>query len=153
MEYKLGVDWIKAHPLAFGKLAVFKIIRLWLPFIQWPSFKINPIPSIGFSLPFVSVTLIGLLWSLLSVARIRQFAICHLTLLATMITTVIFWGDPRFRDANLPILAVYGVLGTNYLVNLTLAWRDRTTIGQLSGRMTEPSGLSVVGQKQLPIDQ
>lgn len=111
MEYKLGVEWVKTHPLEFAKLGVFKFIRFWLPFIHWTSSKVHPIPNILSTLPFLILIGIGLSRSLWTRESRRQFALCHLTLISTLIMVVIFWGEPRFRDANLPILMIYAVLG------------------------------------------
>lgn len=34
-----------------------------------------------------------------------------LFLLASVVTAVLFWGGPRFRDGNAPLLMVYAALG------------------------------------------
>jgi hypothetical protein len=44
----------------------------------------------------------------------------HATLAATLVTTIIFWGSPRFRDANVGLLMIYAAVGFHML----RPWRD-----------------------------
>jgi hypothetical protein len=41
--------------------------------------------------------------------------VLHGTLLATLATAWIFWGNPRFRDADAGILMIYAALGAQWL--------------------------------------
>jgi 4-amino-4-deoxy-L-arabinose transferase-like glycosyltransferase len=116
MEYKLGREWVQSNPLAFAKLGIFKVIRFWTPFIHWPSFKVYPVANIGSTAPFLALILLGLIRTLVRPDDRRLCRVCHLTLVGSMIMVVIFWGDPRFRDANLPILMVYAVFGWDWVV-------------------------------------
>jgi 4-amino-4-deoxy-L-arabinose transferase-like glycosyltransferase len=110
-EFRLGVEWVKAHPLDFAKLGVFKLVRFGLPFVQWPSFKVYPVPNILFTLPFLIPTVVGIGHTLRTRDLRRQFAVCHITLACNLAMVVVFWGDPRFRDANVPVIAAYAVAG------------------------------------------
>jgi heme A synthase len=54
----------------------------------------------------------------------------HGIIAATIITALIFWGSPRFRDANLPLLMAYAAVGLQTILpgKLTAAcagWASR----------------------------
>jgi heme A synthase len=40
----------------------------------------------------------------------------HGTLLATLVTALVFWGSDRFRDANMPVLMLYAVVGVRGII-------------------------------------
>jgi hypothetical protein len=93
---------------------VFKVIRFWLPFVQWPSLKSYPVVNILSTAPFLLLVFAGLAVTLRRKNRVR-FAVPHLALLASLFMAVVFWGDPRFRDANVPVLALYATLGGQWV--------------------------------------
>jgi hypothetical protein len=115
MEWKLGIDWVKEHPGTYVVLGFAKVARFWLPFIQYPSFKRYPVPNILLMTPLLLLVGIGIVRALIRREGRRAFALPHLTLFANMLMVVIFWGDPRFRDANVPVLAAYAVAGLWWL--------------------------------------
>jgi len=124
-EWELGIDWVKHHPLKFGLLAPFKVVRFWLPFVHWPSLKVYPVANILFTAPFLLVIAIGMLRTIAMSEGRRQFAVLHLTMLANIVMVVIFWGDPRFRDANMPVLMVYAAVGGLWLADWTQSFYQR----------------------------
>jgi 4-amino-4-deoxy-L-arabinose transferase-like glycosyltransferase len=132
MEWKLGIDWVKHHPGKFALLAPFKLIRLWLPFVQWPSLTTYPIANIALTSPFLILIGIGMVTTLVHRKDWRAFAVLHLTMSANFVMVVIFWGDPRFRDANVPVLMVYAAIGGCWLTN-RLRLRSPHTGMRLSG--------------------
>ena len=111
MEYRLGVEWVESHPEKFALLGVFKVARFWLPFVHYPSFKVYPEVNLAVTTPFLFLIATGVARTLRHRAGRRAFAVLHLTLAANLAMVVVFWGDPRFRDANTPILALYAALG------------------------------------------
>jgi 4-amino-4-deoxy-L-arabinose transferase-like glycosyltransferase len=115
MEWKLGVDWVKQNPEKFALLGVCKVLRCWLPFIQWPSLKTYPVANVLSTAPFLALILIGLARTLIRRADRRAFTVPHLAMLASLIMVVIFWGDPRFRDANVPVLMAYAAVAASWL--------------------------------------
>jgi 4-amino-4-deoxy-L-arabinose transferase-like glycosyltransferase len=115
MEWQLGIEWVKRNPHKFIALAPAKVARFWLPFIQYPSFKVYPIANLGLMTPLVALILLGVFRTLKRRDGRRAFAVAHLTLLANLVMVVIFWADSRFRDANMPVLALYGVAGLWWL--------------------------------------
>jgi 4-amino-4-deoxy-L-arabinose transferase-like glycosyltransferase len=114
MEYRLGREWVAENPHQFALLGVFKVIRFWLPFVQWPSLKSYPVVNILSTAPFLLLVFAGLAVTLRRKNRVR-FAVPHLALLASLFMAVVFWGDPRFRDANVPVLALYATLGGQWV--------------------------------------
>jgi 4-amino-4-deoxy-L-arabinose transferase-like glycosyltransferase len=112
MEWRLGLDWVREHPGAAALLCVFKVARLifWLPeFPVGSRFLLGRL--IGY-LPFLVLILLGAL----TCARQRRYwtlpwLVVHGIMLATLVTALIFWGSPRFRDANVPCLMAYAALG------------------------------------------
>lgn len=109
-EYRLGREWVIANPHQFAWLGVFKVVRFWLPFVQWPSLKTYPVANVLSTAPFLLLVFAGLAVTGRGDGR-RRFAVPHLALAASLFTAVVFWGDPRFRDANVPVLAVYAAVG------------------------------------------
>ena len=111
MEWKLGIEWCRSNPGRFLMLVPFKIMRFCSPFVQYPSFKIYPIANILLVSPFLALMGIGFFKSIFSTSLRRRFAVAHLIILANVIMVSVFWGDPRFRDANLPALMLYSAIG------------------------------------------
>jgi 4-amino-4-deoxy-L-arabinose transferase-like glycosyltransferase len=115
MEWKLGIDWLRANP-GKGLLALgFKFARLgWLPDFD-PGRLYYLLRIIGHA-PFFVLFFLGAI----RLVRDRCYwtapwLAVHATMLATILTALIFWGCPRFRDANLPFLMIYAVLGLQTL--------------------------------------
>jgi hypothetical protein len=111
MEWKLGKDWVRENPDKAALLEVFKFLRLWwLP--DFAGGTVNYILRVILYAPYFLLLLAGAC----QVCRSREFwslpwLAVHVTMLATVITALIFFGDPRFRDANMPLLMLYAVLG------------------------------------------
>jgi hypothetical protein len=122
MEWKLGMDWLRANPGRAVLLLVFKFGRLWwLP--EFDAGRFYYALRIVAHAPFVVLFFLGA-WHL---ARNRAlwntaWLAIHATMLGTILTALIFWGSPRFRDANLPLLMLYAVVGLQAAVQ----WRTRS---------------------------
>ena len=130
MEWKLGIQWVENHPEKFVVLAPFKLVRCWLPFVGYPSMKRYPVINIASTFPFLILILAGIVATTWSRAFRRSFAILHLILLANIIMVVIFWGDPRFRDANVPVLMIYATVGLQKLLRFFFGKRpEKVSIG------------------------
>jgi hypothetical protein len=115
MEWKLGLDWMKDNPGKVPLLLVLKLIRMW-----WlPDFD----PGRFYYAVRLLVHLPFLLLIVLAVPRLLRdgalrsppWLLIHATMLATLVTVLIFWGSGRFRDANLPVLMCYAVVGLQTL--------------------------------------
>jgi 4-amino-4-deoxy-L-arabinose transferase-like glycosyltransferase len=111
MEWKLGVDYLKENPAMIPWLAALKFARMWwLP--EFDAGRFNYLLRILSHLPFVILWLIALPRLLFnSFFRTPPWHVLHLTMLATVLTVLIFWGCARFRDANVSILAIYAAVG------------------------------------------
>ena len=120
MEWKLGIDWLRAHPEKIPQMTVYKLGRLLI----WPSdfdegFKI--LRSISYA-PYLLLMLLGAAycathrecWS-------PEWLVVHGSIIATLITAVIFWGCARFRDVNLSMLMLYCVYGFAWLKYVAVA--------------------------------
>lgn len=130
MEWKLGLQWVEKHPDKFAILAPFKVIRFWLPFVGYPSMKRYVVVNIASTAPFLALIVVGLVSTIGSRTARRQFAILHLIMAANAIMVVIFWGDPRFRDANVPVLMVYATVGLQKLLKIFFGMRqDESPLG------------------------
>jgi len=112
MEWKLGIDWVQSHPEKFALAALFKIARLPVGLPDWDSGRLPyRILRMAGYWPFLVLMAVGgfvclrrRLWS-------PPWLVLHFTILATVLTAVVFWGSPRFRDANVGVLMVYAAVG------------------------------------------
>jgi 4-amino-4-deoxy-L-arabinose transferase-like glycosyltransferase len=115
MEWKLGKDWLREHPEKIPQLLLFKFLRLWwLPDFDGGRFY-YVLRAVLYA-PYFLLMLLGAV----RVLRHRQYwtfpwLVVHVTLLDTVLTALIFFGDPRFRDGNLPLLMLYAALGADVL--------------------------------------
>ena len=115
MEWKLGKDWIQDNPGKAALLEIFKFLRLWwLP--DFAGGTVNYVLRIVCYAPYLALMVAGAL----RILRNGQYwtlpwLAVHVTMLATIFTALIFFGDPRFRDANMPLLMLYSALGAEAL--------------------------------------
>jgi 4-amino-4-deoxy-L-arabinose transferase-like glycosyltransferase len=110
-EWHLGMEWVKGHEGSMPLLWFYKLVRLWLPDIASENRKYVMLQVIG-ATPLLILTLIGLFRCL----RCRCYwtegwFLAHGIIAATVVTGLVFWGSPRFRDANLPVLMAYAAMG------------------------------------------
>jgi 4-amino-4-deoxy-L-arabinose transferase-like glycosyltransferase len=108
MEWRLGLEWATSRPLEALISLPMKLLRLifWLP--DYDAGRVNFVARcLGFA-PYLPLLLIGYFrapW------LVREWQPAHAVLIATVMTALIFWGSPRFRDANLPVLMLYACAG------------------------------------------
>lgn len=111
MEWQLGFQWVRAHLSAMPRLLFYKLARFCLPEIESGNRKYVLLQLVG-ATPFLLLTYTGMA---LTMFDRRYWTPCWLTLhgtiLASVVTALIFWGSPRFRDANTPLLMLYAALG------------------------------------------
>ena len=106
-EWQLGFEWLSSHLWATPALVLFKFVRFWLPEFTSGNQKFVAL-SVFTCIPFLVLFLQGIrrcvadrsYWTL-------PWAAVHSVLAAALITAVVFWGSPRFRDGNFPILMLY----------------------------------------------
>lgn len=113
MEWKLGLDWLCDNLQFVPFLCACKAARLclWLPDFDGGSRWYLFVRVLGY-MPFLPLILLGLIVCVRRrLHRQSEWMVVHGMLLATLITALIFWGSPRFRDANLPLLMLYAAVG------------------------------------------
>jgi 4-amino-4-deoxy-L-arabinose transferase-like glycosyltransferase len=111
-EWRLGRRWLSEHPGSVPHLLACKLARLvvWLPDSDAGGPLTYALRAAGY-FPFLVLVLVG------AVRGLRRGGLgappwlaVHATLLATVLTALVFWGSPRFRDANAPLLMLYAAL-------------------------------------------
>jgi len=110
LEWRFGLQWVREHVLETPILGALKIVRFCLPDLSSGNRGFLLLNALSYA-PFL------LLFIVASVMTVRtreywtiEWCTLHLTMLAAVITALIFWGSPRFRDANFPVLMVYAAM-------------------------------------------
>ncbi len=111
MEWQLGKQWVLSHLTSMPRLELYKLARLfWLPDFgpakRW-------LRVAGY-VPFLLLLLLAVwrcLWR--KSAWTSPWQVLHASTLVVLATALIFQGEPRYRDANLPVLMIYAALGLN----------------------------------------
>ncbi|MBV9868318.1 MAG: glycosyltransferase family 39 protein [Abitibacteriaceae bacterium] len=111
MEWKLGFAWVRQNLASMPLLCFYKFLRLWLPDVESGNKKYVFLQVVGYT-PFLLLYIVGFIhcWRHRRYCTMPWWAV-HSTLLATVLMALIFWGSPRFRDANMPILLLYATIG------------------------------------------
>jgi 4-amino-4-deoxy-L-arabinose transferase-like glycosyltransferase len=122
-EMHLGVQWIKGHLRSMPLLCTYKLVRLWLPDISSLNRKYVLLQWV-FATPFIIFMLIGL-FRCLSQRRYwtQEWVLVHGIIAATVFVTLVFFGSPRYRDANIPVLMIYAAFGVQALLPRKIAQR------------------------------
>jgi len=107
LEWKLGEQWVGSHVLDMPLLCTLKIIRFWLPDVSSENRKFVVLDAVSYT-PYLILFVLAF-WQCV---RSRQFwnfewLSIHLVLLSTIVTALIFWGSPRFRDGIYPVMTIY----------------------------------------------
>jgi 4-amino-4-deoxy-L-arabinose transferase-like glycosyltransferase len=139
VEWRLGWQWLKENPAYWPRLVLFKVARLcfWLPDLE-PANKYVRAACFG---PFLLLFLPGV-WTTLRRHDYRTagWLVVHLTMLATVLTAVIFWGCPRFRDANAPLLMLYAAVRARVLAGWwSVSHASQKRVGQAPCGCGHPS--------------
>ena len=117
VEWNLGKQWVRGHLAAMPLLELYKFIRLWLPEVDSANRKYDALQLVGYT-PFLALYLLALA----SMLRRREYRtegwlLMHVAIWGTVLTALIFWGSPRFRDANAVLLMAYAAVGLRQLAN------------------------------------
>ena len=110
-EWHLGIQWVEGHERSMSLLLFYKIVRFSLPDIGSANKKYVMLQLIG-GTPLLILAMVGSIRCLRNRSYWTEgWFIAHGILAATVVTALIFWGSPRFRDANLPVLMAYAAVG------------------------------------------
>lgn len=119
MEWELGIHWVRDHLASLPRLYVYKLVRLSLPDVASHNPHYVWLQAVACS-PFLLLALLGMAYC---IRRADYWTPAWLTVhgntVATLVTAVVFFGCPRYRDACVPFLMVYSVLG---LTALSWVW-------------------------------
>jgi 4-amino-4-deoxy-L-arabinose transferase-like glycosyltransferase len=119
---RFAVEWLKAHPDRWLFLARVKTVRAWTPFLQPHSprlYRLGTLLSWG---PVLVVLLLAFPWTLASSLRARDPAwLLHLGILTYVATSVIFFGNSRYRYPVEPLCLILVARAAD----LALAWIGR----------------------------
>lgn len=110
VEWQLGIQWVRQHLVEMPLLLIFKLVRFGLPDLSSGNRKYVLLNILGYG-PFLVLFVIAFFrcvrtrdcWS-------APWMTLHLTMAVAVITALVFWGSPRFRDGNFPVLMVYAGL-------------------------------------------
>lgn len=109
-EWEFGLLWVREHAARMPLLSLYKLARLCLPSIESGNRKFVLLDSVLY-LPYAVLYLLAI-WRVRSDRSLRSppWLALHLVIAATVVTTLVFYGLPRFRDANVAALMCYAAL-------------------------------------------
>lgn len=109
IEWRLGKDWVATHLAWMPLLELYKFARLW-----W-------LPDYGAGLRWLRIVSYAPFFLLFLAFAVRcgwgrgfwtpSWQVLHAATFVVFATALIFCGEPRYRDANMPVLMIYAVLG------------------------------------------
>lgn len=118
-----GVEAVRAHAAQLPYLTAMKVWRLMSPYFETPNRVSLYAMAIGWigTAPFFA-------WGLTTWCRMttpaRSIGLTLLSpLLAMLVTTVIFYGSPRYRDAAAPVVIVFAAIGLLRGIPRASEWR------------------------------
>ena len=122
IEWRLGMEWVRNNVSRLPLLALYKFVRFWLPDFDSLNKSYVIIQIVG-STPFLVLIVVGLICSIRRSTLLNwNWLLIHFVMFCSIVTALIFWGSPRFRDANMPILMVYAAVGLSWFQR---KWRPR----------------------------
>jgi 4-amino-4-deoxy-L-arabinose transferase-like glycosyltransferase len=110
IEWQLGKDWVREHWTSMPLLELYKFARLWWlpefgPGRRW-------LRILGY-VPFLLLLLaFALRCAWRKTCWTPSWQVLHAGTLALFATALIFCGEPRYRDAHVPVLMIYAALGS-----------------------------------------
>lgn len=117
MEWKLGWEWVSTHLSSMPRLMVMKFCRFWAPDVSSANKKYLLGAVVGY-LPYCLLLLVGFF------AHVRdrrywtaEWMSLHAVIWVNVLLALIFYGHPRYRDDNTPVLMVYAALGLSVILS------------------------------------
>jgi 4-amino-4-deoxy-L-arabinose transferase-like glycosyltransferase len=115
VEWQLGKQWIKSHAVEMPLLVAMKLTRFALPDFESTNTKYVVLSVVTY-LPFIPLWIVGIQAVADRKNRTAPWLLIHLSIAATIATGIVFWGNPRFRDAAAPMLMLYAGCGLDNLL-------------------------------------
>jgi len=88
------------------KIELFKFVRFWLPDIGSNNKKYVLLQVVAYT-PFLILFVAALVRRWRHPMWDSQWLVIDILMLSSVLSALIFWGSPRFRDGNAPILMLY----------------------------------------------
>jgi 4-amino-4-deoxy-L-arabinose transferase-like glycosyltransferase len=109
LQMQWGREWILAHWQDLPRMLWWRFARFWMPDRDSENRSYVLLQWAGTS-PFLILIGIGIVWRVRQRPYGRQWWLADSLMLACLATGLMFWGAPRFRDGNAPILMLYAAL-------------------------------------------
>lgn len=117
VHWQLGLSWAREHWQWETVLTVARLLRFWLPDFD-SSNRAYVASQVATYTPFLLLLLAAPAGLRRQTEQERDlWAPIHAFLLASLVAAVVFWGGPRFRDGNAPLLMAYAALGAGRIVS------------------------------------
>jgi 4-amino-4-deoxy-L-arabinose transferase-like glycosyltransferase len=118
-----AIQWLKDNPDKWLRLAAAKLVRGWTPFLQPTTARLYRWGMLASWGPVLVLFLIVVIPTLVGFLRSNHPGwIIHLVIVNSLIVTVMFWGESRYRHAFEPLCIV---LAAQALVGFMAVSRTR----------------------------
>lgn len=116
LQWQWGREWLSEHTEELPRLLWWRLCRFWMPDRDSENRSYVLLQWFG-TTPFLLLVAAGIAWRLRTGPRDARWWMADSLMLACFATALIFWGAPRFRDGNAPILMLYAALPLVALLN------------------------------------
>ena len=111
MELNLGIGWVKTHLAWMPLLEAYKFVRFQSSRILGRRIKSTCSLQVIAYTPYLFLLLVAVARTIAKPRWDAGWLAVDALMLACIVTALIFWGSPRFRDSNTPLLMLYATLG------------------------------------------
>ena len=109
IEWRLGKEWMRNNLAWMPLLEIYKFARLWwLPEYGEGKRWLRIVSYVPFLLLYLAFV-VRVLWR--TTCWTPAWLVIHASTFAVVVTALIFCGEPRYRDANLPAFMIYAAAG------------------------------------------
>lgn len=125
LQWQWGKNWVRAHLADMPGIVGARALRFLLPDRDSDNANYVRLQWLGYT-PFLALVLWALLRRFTRAPLDSRWWIADSLMLACIATAFVFWGAPRFRDGNAPILMLYAATAL-------LPWVSGTTTSGAPG--------------------
>jgi 4-amino-4-deoxy-L-arabinose transferase-like glycosyltransferase len=115
MHWQFGLRWVREHWMWQPALALARFVRFWLPDFDSANRAYVAMQIVTYT-PFLLLLVTAVPVVVRRTATTGEWVPVQAFLAASVVAAVIFWGGPRFRDGNAPLLALYAALGAERMI-------------------------------------